>query len=142
MLIASLIAIETSPTEDFVQKKENQYNFKIMEGNKYIPLIVDELLKASPERIILFGSYAYGTPNNDSDLDILVVTQDEFVPTTNKEKMQIHHKYNPLIKEFRKFIPIDLIVYTKTMFDKFKETKSQFSLEITQKGKILYEAIN
>ena len=113
-----------------------------MEGRKYIPLIVDELLKASPERIILFGSYAYGIPNDDSDLDILVVTQDDFVPLTNKEKMQIHHKYNPLIKKFRKYIPIDLIVYTKTMFAKFQETGSQFSLEITQKGKILYVAIN
>jgi uncharacterized protein len=113
-----------------------------MNGEKYIPLIVEELKKASPEKIILFGSYAYGIPNEDSDLDIIVITPDEYMPVTNKERMQIHHQYNPLINRFRKYIPIDLIVYTKTMFLKLQETGNSFSMEINQKGKVLYEAIN
>ena len=56
--------------------------------------------------------------------------------------MQIHHQYNPLIKKFRRYIPIDLMVYTKTMFLKLQETGNSFSKEINQKGKVLYEAIN
>jgi uncharacterized protein len=38
--------------------------------------IVDALLPLNPEKIILFGSYAYGTPNENSDLDIMVIEQD------------------------------------------------------------------
>ena len=36
-------------------------------------LIVEGLKKASPEKIILFGSYAYDTPNEESDIDLLVI---------------------------------------------------------------------
>ena len=45
-----------------------------MKGEEYIPLIVEKLKKADPSKIILFGSYAYGIPEKDSDIDILVVT--------------------------------------------------------------------
>jgi uncharacterized protein len=113
-----------------------------MNGEKYIPLIVEQLKKASPEKIILFGSYAWGVPNEESDIDIIVITRDEYMPETNREKMQIHHRYNPLIKKFRKYMPIDLIVYTKTMFVKLQETGNSFSQEINQNGKVLYEAVN
>jgi len=113
-----------------------------MNYDTYIPLIVEELKKASPEKIILFGSYAYGNPNEDSDLDIIVVTADEYMPSTNREKMLIHHQYNPLIKKFREFVPIDLMVYTKTMFLQLINTGSLFAEEISHKGKVLYEAID
>lgn len=113
-----------------------------MSSEKYIPLIVEHLKKASPHKIILFGSYAYGTPNDDSDLDLIVITMDNYMPSTNKEKMELHHQYNPLVKEFREFIPIDLLVYTKAMFQKLQKTGSMFIREIDQKGKVLYEAIN
>ena len=81
-------------------------------------------------------------PNDESDLDIIVITPDEFLPVTNRERMCIHHKYNPLIKKFRKHIPIDLMVYTKMMFLKLMETGSSFSEEIRLRGKVLYETIN
>ena len=38
--------------------------------------IVDALVSLNPEKIILFGSYAYGTPTEDSDLDICIVEKD------------------------------------------------------------------
>lgn len=37
------------------------------------PLIVERLLSLNPDKIILFGSYAYGTPRNDSDIDLFLV---------------------------------------------------------------------
>ena len=36
------------------------------------PQIIERLMPLKPDKIILFGSYAYGTPNDDSDIDILV----------------------------------------------------------------------
>jgi uncharacterized protein len=104
--------------------------------------ITDTLKKEGVEKIILFGSYAYGNPREDSDLDIIVVTTDNYMPSTNREKMELHHKYNLLIKKFRRAIPIDMLVYTKSMYQKLQETGGIFTAEINRKGKILYEAIN
>ncbi|MDO8454318.1 MAG: nucleotidyltransferase domain-containing protein, partial [Sulfurimonas sp.] len=42
--------------------------------------IVEKLKPLDLDKIILFGSYAYGTPNEDSDIDLYVVTKDEFIP--------------------------------------------------------------
>jgi predicted nucleotidyltransferase len=102
--------------------------------------ITDTLKDQGVEKIILFGSYAYGEPTEDSDLDIIVVTNDNFLPATNREKMELHHKYNLLIRKFRKVIPIDMLVYTKLMYQKVQESGNLFTREINQKGKILYEA--
>ena len=104
--------------------------------------ITDTLKNEGVDKIILFGSYAYGRPNEDSDLDIIVVTHDNYMPSTNQEKMELHHKYNLLIRNFRKIIPIDMLVYTKLMYDQMQEVGSLFTNEINRKGKVLYEAIN
>ena len=50
-----------------------------MTGLQYIPLIIVKLKLTDPDKIILFGSYAYGEPSNESDLDILVVTGDNVI---------------------------------------------------------------
>jgi len=110
--------------------------------DKIINGITDTLKDEGVEKIILFGSYAYGEPTDDSDLDIIVVTTDNFMPASNREKMELHHKYNTLIKKFRRVIPIDMLVYTKLTYQKLLESGSLFTKEINQKGKILYEAIN
>ena len=104
--------------------------------------ITNTLKDEGVEKIILFGSYAYGIPTEDSDLDIIVVTIDNYMPASNREKMELHHKYNLLIKKFRRIIPIDMLVYTKAMYQKLQESGSIFTKEINRKGKILYEAIN
>lgn len=104
--------------------------------------ITDALKNEGVEKIILFGSHALGIQNEDSDLDIIVVTKDNFMPVTNREKMELHHKYNLLIKRFRRLMPIDMLVYTKLMYQKLQESGGIFTNEINRKGKILYEAIN
>ena len=82
-----------------------------------------------PEKIILFGSYAYGTPHADSDVDILVV-----MPASNEidQSVRIDCAIDPPF-------PLDLFVRTpKNMKWRLKEGDS-FLREITSKGKILYE---
>jgi predicted nucleotidyltransferase len=104
--------------------------------------ITDTLIDEGVEKIILFGSYAHGRPNEDSDLDIIVVTPDNYMPSTNREKMELHHKYNLLIRNFRKVIPINMLVYIKLTYHEMEESGSLFINEINRKGKVLYEAIN
>ena len=110
--------------------------------DKILTELTVTLKKTGVLKIVLFGSLAYGKPNENSDIDIIIVTPDEFTPRSNKQKMELHHKYNNLIENFREFIPIDLIVYTNAIYRKMQNTGSLFIKEINQKGKILYEANN
>lgn len=88
--------------------------------------IVKQFALLDPEQVILFGSYANGIPNENSDLDIYVVTKDNFIPMTWKEKNQIYLKYSNAIRSLQHELPIDLIVHTKAMHSKFVETNSSF----------------
>jgi len=111
-----------------------------MKEDKYIEQIKEILSKFNPYLILLFGSYAYGTPDEDSDIDILVVTQDDFIPKNFAEKSKIHQKISRAISSVNEEIAIDLIVHTLPMYKKFIEIDSSFAYEITTKGKIIYES--
>lgn len=92
------------------------------------------------EKLILFGSHAYGTPGENSDIDLLVVTSDDTLPQSFAEKSQVVLKVNRLIRDIKKRVPIDLIVHTRAMHRRFIELNSQFCREIAAKGKVLYES--
>lgn len=113
-----------------------------MNGQKYIPLIIEKLKPTDPEKIILFGSYAYGKPTPDSDLDILVVTCDDIIPSCFSEKSRIYLRISKSIADIRKEFPVDLIVHTRAMHRKFIEKNSLFARELLTNGKIIYERIN
>jgi predicted nucleotidyltransferase len=85
-----------------------------------------------PEKIILFGSHAYGTPHTDSDVDILVV-----MPTRNQldEAVEIEPECDPPF-------PLDLIVRTPNSMQWRLAEGESFLSEITTKGKVLYEKID
>jgi predicted nucleotidyltransferase len=85
--------------------------------------------KFHPDKIILFGSHAYGAPHQDSDVDILVV-----MPARNQLDMafKIHWTIQPPF-------PLDVIVRTpKEMKWRLEEGES-FTTEVVSRGKILYE---
>jgi predicted nucleotidyltransferase len=107
--------------------------------NIYIKQITENLKVINPYLVLLFGSYAYGTPHEDSDIDLLVVTNDNFIPKNFAEKNKIHLTVSRKIRSINEKIAIDLLVYTVPMYKKFLELNSSFAREIIQKGKILYE---
>jgi len=110
--------------------------------NIYIAQLTEKLKTLNPYMILLFGSYAYGTPNHDSDIDLLVVTNDNYIPKNYEERINLQLAVSSRIFELAKQVPIDLIVYTIPMYKKFIEQNSNFAHEITTKGKILYERYN
>ncbi len=73
-----------------------------MKGLNYLPVLIEKLKTTQPEKIILFGSYAYGEPAANSDLDILVVTGDDFIPSSFSEKSKIYLKISHSISEIKK----------------------------------------
>ncbi len=110
--------------------------------NIYIQQLKENLQAVNPYLVLLFGSYAYGTPHQDSDIDILVVTNDNFIPQTNKEHTDIYLKISRAIRPVKRQVPVDLIVHTLPMYQKFIELNSSFAREITTNGKIIYEGNN
>jgi predicted nucleotidyltransferase len=101
--------------------------------------IRDALAPLDPEKVILFGSRAWGEPTEDSDIDLYVVTQDDFVPANYQERMQTHLKVSALLREINKSIPIDLIVHTRPMHQAFVRRDSMFAREVMTRGEVLYE---
>lgn len=101
--------------------------------------IIERFRPLSPEKIILFGSYAYGTPNEESDIDLYVITNDDFIPQSWKEKMQIKLNFSKALRDMKQHYDIDLITHTKKMYENFSESDSMFSKEILSKGLVIYE---
>ncbi len=96
--------------------------------------IKDALKPLRPERVILFGSYAWGRPTEDSDIDLYVVTQDDFTPATWREKRDIVRSVSNCILDLRTQYAIDLLVHTKPMHRKFVEIDSSFARQIMEEG--------
>src|SRR5438105_2987127 len=82
-----------------------------------------------PDQIILFGSYAYGRPHEDSDVDLLVV-----MPARN----QLDQAFRIRLA-LRAPFPMDLIVRTPKNMKRRLEAGESFLREIMSKGRILYE---
>lgn len=93
-------------------------------------------------KVILFGSFAYGTPDRESDIDLLVVTDDNEMPKNYKENIEKYLSVSSALNEIKKQIPIDLIVHTRPMHEKFLHLGSMFSKMIMEKGEVLYEKDN
>jgi predicted nucleotidyltransferase len=90
-------------------------------------------------KVIVFGSYAEGTPGLDSDIDLLVVTDEDSIPQNFEESMEHYHRVSSVLREIKKRIPIDLIVHTLKMHEEFLRQGSMFAKEITERGEVLYE---
>ena len=102
-------------------------------------LIIEKLRPLNPETVILFGSYAYGNPREDSDIDIYVVTNDDFIPSNFKENSKLKLKISRALDSLRNDFAIDIIVHTKLMAELFKKQNSSLFQEINKYGRIIYE---
>ena len=86
--------------------------------------------KFKPNKIILFGSYAYGKPTQISDVDLLVVMK-----TDLKESQQEIH----ILTNIRYHFGLDLLVKTPESLQRRIELGDSFLKEIMQRGKVIYE---
>jgi len=84
-----------------------------------------------PDKIILFGSYAYGNPSPDSDVDLLVIMP--FEGKGIRKATEIMLKINPRI-------PVDVVVRRPEEVEWRLKWNDFFLREIIEKGKVLYES--
>lgn len=120
--------------------RHNQAKMSNQETNQLISNIIERLLTLNPTRVILFGSRALDQATANSDIDLLVVVDRDYIPQSYKEKSELYLQVSRQLRDIRQQVPVDLIVHTKPMYQKFIELNSMFSKEIAQKGIVLYEA--
>jgi predicted nucleotidyltransferase len=84
-----------------------------------------------PERIILFGSYAWGNPDNDSDVDVLVVMPltGSHVDKAVEVSLKVPHKF-----------ALDLLVRDPDVLARREALNDWFLKEIVEQGEVLYES--
>ena len=92
-----------------------------------------ERLKAEfqPEEIYLFGSHAWGTPDDDSDVDLMVIVPDS--DERSIKRMQRAHRCLRGIG-FAK----DVLVPTRTQVDRYKHFRASLFHQVLAKGRKLY----
>jgi predicted nucleotidyltransferase len=99
---------------------------------EYLDEAVDRLVKEfHPEKIILFGSYAWGTPHADSDVDLLVIVDSADLPPTRRAA-----RAYKCLRGLR--IPVEVIVSTWDEVDRYRDVPSSLTRKILKKGKVLY----
>ena len=84
-----------------------------------------------PRKVVLFGSYAYGKPSPDSDVDILVVMPLNGNPVDKSVEMRLKLQLR---------FPLDLLVRTPAKIKERLAMGDDFIKDIFDKGKVLYEA--
>lgn len=87
--------------------------------------------KFKPQKIILFGSYAYGNPTEDSDVDMLVVLSSE--GNNLRKTWEILNQTQPNFA-------VDLLVRTPSEIEQRLAWNDLFLREIIEKGKVIYES--
>jgi predicted nucleotidyltransferase len=94
--------------------------------------IVDRLVEEfKPEQVILFGSYAWGTPSPDSDVDLLVILD-------KSEQRAIEREIRAHICLQGLTTPKDILVRTREEVEYFKEVVASLEHQILSRGRVLY----
>ena len=104
-----------------------------MDSKEEIKLLVNKILQIlKTKKIILFGSYAYGMPDEESDIDLCIITNE------NERKLDIMSKVRraliPIITH-----PLDILVYSEQEFYERANLISTLEYKILNEGLILYE---
>jgi predicted nucleotidyltransferase len=107
--------------------------------NNYVEEIINKLSILNIYKIILFGSYAKENWDIESDIDLLVVLDEETIPKNYDEWLEIKMKVRRLLREINKKIAIDLLVYTKPQYEMIKKEMNSFQKDIHENGKVVYE---
>jgi predicted nucleotidyltransferase len=131
----------TSPTpaerqqvENYLQKfREWEESFRSPARRRaYIKRLCRRIAERfQPEKVILFGSHAYGQPTPESDVDLLVVMNFEGSPIQQAIKIS---------RELGLVTPLDLLVRTPAQVRERLRIEDPFMREIIERGKVLYEA--
>ena len=102
---------------------------------KLKPKIIKALMPLKPDKIILFGSYAYGTPNEDSDIDLFLLKDDLTIDDTRYYQREARKLIREFIYKYK--ISFDIL---SAPTEHIKQREDYFyKVDILQNGKVWYE---
>lgn len=93
-------------------------------------LLVAEL---DPEEIILFGSYAWGTPDKYSDLDLFIIMPDG-IPGFNRHEWGVRARL--AVSDL--MIDVDVLMTTRSVVEAYRKVRGSLERKIVEEGKVLY----
>ncbi|MCX5643475.1 MAG: nucleotidyltransferase domain-containing protein [Phycisphaerae bacterium] len=96
--------------------------------------IRDSLKELHPEKVIVFGSYAQGEADQDSDIDLIVILDSEAVPTTYRDRMMNRLLVRRALDALNRDYALDVLVYTAPEWKRFQDSGSAFAREIASQG--------
>ena len=108
------------------------------EARALIQDILEKLLTSyAPQKVILFGSYAYGTPRQDSDIDLLIIkdTPERFIDRWVTVRRILRGGRASVSA-----VPLETLVLTTQEVERRLAIGDQFRAEILEKGEVLYAA--
>src|SRR5215469_3717431 len=110
-----------------------------MKFNTLLDNLIVSLKPSDPYKIILFGSYARGNQDENSDTDVMVVLDNNHVSKTYKERLEKKVFIRNLVLEINRKTPLDILVYSKEELNIIKKHGNYFIEEIERMGKTIYE---
>ena len=110
-----------------------------MDFNTVLDNLVSSLKPSNPYKIILFGSHAKGNPNENSDIDLMIILDDNHVSKSYEERLNKKVFIRNMVLEINRKIPLDILVYSKEELNQIKKYGNYLIDEIENTGKIIYE---
>jgi len=110
-----------------------------MEFDTLLDNLVFLLKPSDPYKIILFGSHAAGNPGRNSDIDIMVILDNNHISKSYTERLNKKVHIRNLVLEINRKIPLDILVYSKEELNILKNNGNYLIDEIEKTGKIIYE---
>ena len=113
-----------------------------MEINSILGDLINKLKVSDPYKIILFGSYANGNETENSDIDLMVILDNNDVSKTYAERQSKKLHIRKLVREINYKMALDILVYSKEELKKIKECGNYFIDEIEKTGTVIYEKVS
>ena len=88
----------------------------------------------APQKVILFGSYAYGNPRPDSDIDLLIIKD------TSERFIDRWVTVRKILSDPTRKVPLETLVLTPQELSERLAIGDQYLAEIVEKGEVLYAA--
>jgi len=95
--------------------------------------IVEALMPLKPDKIILFGSYAYGTPDENSDIDLFLIKNNLSAKSMREYELEAHISVIELIRKYH----VGFDILADTMQNLQKREDYFHKVDILQNGKVL-----
>jgi predicted nucleotidyltransferase len=117
-------------------------NNRPKEINDYLNLVVERLKAADPYKIVLFGSYAKGEAKPDSDIDLMVILDNEYITKSFSERCDRDREVENLVHDIYYENGMDFKIFSRAELKNLKDDGDFFIDAIERTGETLYEKRN